>query len=52
MGRWHFVDNTLSGQSKEKSHIIDEEKDKLAILHNILPIRINCEKNRFRIYKI
>lgn len=44
-GLFHFIDNPMSGQTKEESHRIDVLKDKMAREHNIKPIRINCEKS-------
>lgn len=43
-GYFHFNYNPMNGKTKEESQQIDSEKDRLAIEHNILPIRINCEK--------
>lgn len=42
-GGWHWINNTINGLTKEDSLIIDIEKEKLARLHNIIPIRINSE---------
>ena len=44
-GKWHYQDNNLSGQTKEKSKEIDNYKDKLAKEHNIEIIRIDCKKS-------
>ena len=41
-GGFHNKDNNLSGQTKEESKVIDDEKDRLARLHGIEVIRINC----------
>lgn len=41
-GSWHKNDNTLSGQSKEESMFIDNEKDKLASINGFKVIRIDC----------
>lgn len=50
-GAWHFKNNNISGQTKEESNQIDIEKDRLAIEHNIYPIRINCEKSELEYIK-
>ncbi len=42
-GNWHNTDNSISGQTKEESKYIDDEKDKLADKHNIEVIRIDCD---------
>ena len=39
-GGWHKKDNKLSGQSKEESLFIDNEKDKLALINGINVVRI------------
>jgi len=44
-GGWHNRDNSLSGQTKEESKFIDDEKDRLCAEHNIEIIRINCDKS-------
>jgi len=44
-GKWHKKDNGLSGQTKEESKFIDDEKDRLAKEHGINVIRINCEES-------
>lgn len=41
-GGWHFIDNNMSGRTKEESQFIDKLKDYLAIKHNIEVIRIDC----------
>ena len=41
-GRWHKVDNKMSGQTKEESMLIDENKDNIAKEHDIEVIRIDC----------
>ena len=41
-GAWHKKDNTMSGQSKEESIFIDNEKDKIASINGINVIRIDC----------
>ncbi|MBU5332093.1 hypothetical protein KQI61_07765 [Anaerocolumna aminovalerica] len=41
-GRWHNNDNNINGQTKEESQKIDLIKDNLAIEHDIIPIRIDC----------
>lgn len=50
-GKFHFNDNSMSGQTKEESTLVDIEKDKLAIKHNIFPIRVNCEKSELQYIK-
>ena len=50
-GDFHFKDNSMSGQTKEDSHQIDIEKDKLAIEHSILPIRIESRKSELEYIK-
>lgn len=42
-GRWHNHDNQMSGQTKEYSKYVDEQKDILAKEHNIIVIRINSD---------
>ena len=42
-GGWHKEDNNLSGQTKEESKQIDQQKDELAFKHNIEVIRIDCD---------
>jgi hypothetical protein len=50
-GGFHNHDNSMSGQTKEKSQFIDDEKDKLAEKQGIEVIRIDCDylniENRF-----
>lgn len=41
-GNWHFVDNNLSGRTKEESQALDNYKNQMAKEHNINVIRINC----------
>ena len=41
-GNWHYIDNNLSGRTKEESQALDNYKDQLAKEHNINVIRINC----------
>lgn len=55
-GRFHNNNNHLSGQTKEESKVIDDEKDRLAIENNIEMIRIDCDYesnscNRFEYIK-
>lgn len=45
-GEWHFTDNTLNGQTKEVSYLIDMEKDRLAKEHSICVIRIDCKESK------
>ena len=40
-GMWHFIDNKMSGKTYEQSKEIDDYKDKLALEHNIIIIRID-----------
>lgn len=42
-GGWHKRDNKMSGQTKEKSQIIDNYKNRLAEEHSIKVKRIDCE---------
>lgn len=44
-GEFHFENNEMNGFSAEKSQIIDNEKDFLAIEHGIKIIRIECRKS-------
>ena len=44
-GPWHYIDNTLSGQTVEDSKRRDELKDRLALQNNIEIIRIDCIKS-------
>lgn len=41
-GGFHTMNNNMSGQTKELSQYIDEQKDKLAMLHGYKVIRIDC----------
>lgn len=41
-GSFHYVNNSMNGQTKEKSQRKDEIKNKLAEEHDIKVIRINC----------
>ena len=50
-GGWHKVDNKMSGQTKEESKFIDEEKDLKAKEHGIEVIRIDCEKSELEFIK-
>jgi len=50
-GEWHVKDNTMSGQTKEESNEIDDYKDELAREHNIVPIRIDCDKSELNYIK-
>ena len=45
-GMWHSEDNSLSGQTAEKTKSIDLIKDNLATEHGIKIIRIDCAKSR------
>jgi hypothetical protein len=42
-GDWHRKDNTMSGQTKEESIFLDNEKDRLANEHGYKVIRISDE---------
>ena len=44
-GGFHYVDNTISKQTKEERQLLDKHKDELANKHNIKVIRINCHYN-------
>ena len=44
-------DNKMSGQTKEESKSIDDEKDRLAKLHNIEVIRIDCDYKNYDRFK-
>lgn len=50
-GSWHFNDNSLSGQTKEKSHEIDVWKDDVAERHGIKVIRIDCKESEIEYIK-
>ena len=50
-GGLHRVDNTMSGQTKEKSQYIDEMKDKLAREHGYEVIRIYYDDKKVEIKK-
>ena len=50
-GKWHKIDNNLSGQTKEESKAIDDYKDKMAKEHGIEVIRIDCEKSELEFIK-
>lgn len=51
-GAWHYVDNTLSGQTVEEVRQKDKLKDDLALQHGIKVIRIDCmESNKNYISK-
>ena len=41
-GAFHYKDNKMSGQTKEKSKKIDNRKDELANKHGLKVIRIDC----------
>ena len=44
-GSFHGKDNKMSGQTKEESKYIDDEKDRLCQEYDIKVIRIDCEKS-------
>lgn len=54
-GGFHFVDNNMSGKTKEESKMIDDKKDDLAHKHGIYVIRIDCNygdaANRYKYIK-
>jgi len=50
-GGFHGKDNSLSGQTKEESKYIDDEKDRLAEENNYRLIRIECDKSDFNYIK-
>lgn len=50
-GYFHFNDNQMNGQTKENSQKIDIIKDNLAVLHNIIPIRVNCQESNLEYIK-
>ena len=41
-GKFHSIDNYLSGQTKEESKLIDDEKDSLATKNGYSVLRIDC----------
>lgn len=44
-GGWHYNDNQISGQTREDSNRIDEEKNKYAADNNVHMIRINSSES-------
>lgn len=50
-GGWHKTDNKMSGQTKEKSKFIDDEKDRLAKDNGTEVIRIDCEFSDIELIK-
>lgn len=50
-GSWHFVDNKLTGQTKEDSAYIDREKENLAKLNDIEVIRIDSRESNLNYIK-
>jgi len=50
-GKFHKEDNNLSGQTKEESKTIDDYKDKMALEHNIMVIRIDSSKSDLKYIK-
>ena len=50
-GGWHTKDNKMSGQTKEESKQIDDEKDRLANKNRIEVIRIDCCKSDLKFIK-
>lgn len=50
-GGFHFKDNNMSGQTKEKSKEIDDYKDKTANIHDIEVIRINSNISELKYIK-
>lgn len=49
-GGFHNRNNNISGQTKEESKYIDNEKDRLALEHGIEVIRINCDYLGYNYY--
>ena len=50
-GGFHFKDNKMSGQTKEKSKEIDDYKDRIAREHGLEVIRIDCTKSDLKFIK-
>ena len=50
-GGWHNKDNKMSGQTKEESKYIDDEKDRLAKENGYEVVRIDCEKSEVEFIK-
>ena len=50
-GSFHKIDNNMSGQTKEESKAIDNEKDKLAFEHGYKMIRIDCDDSNYEYIK-
>ena len=50
-GGWHKKDNAISGQTKEESKFIDDEKDRLCKEHDIEVIRIDCGESKLELIK-
>lgn len=46
-GSFHKIDNNMSGQTKEQSKAIDDEKDRLAFEHGYKMIRIDCDDSNY-----
>ena len=47
-GWFHTNDNKMSGQTKEESKFIDDEKDRLCSEHGVKVIRIDCIKSKWK----
>ena len=50
-GGFHSRDNRMSGQTKEESKYIDDNKDKLALENGYEVIRIDCDKSELEFIK-
>lgn len=50
-GKWHYTDNSLSGQTYQKSHEIDEYKIQVALDNDVQVIHINCYYSDFKFIK-
>jgi len=50
-GSFHTKDNSMSGQTKEESKYIDNEKDRLCQENDVEVIRIDCEKSELQYIK-
>lgn len=44
-GGWHYIDNNLSGKSKDETRKIDNFKEKEAYKHSIITYRIDCRES-------
>ena len=50
-GGFHYIDNKMSGQTKEESEYIDNMKDKSALKNGYEVIRIDCRYSELRFIK-